>query len=86
VSDPVEATEDLVASVVQALGENYVEELDIWPRTRECPVRLRLAGRSRDHRAQAGRAWHAAGLPTAGSSHDEDRHPSLPTCAEAPAP
>jgi hypothetical protein len=29
VRDPVEAAEDLVASVVQALGENYVEELDI---------------------------------------------------------
>jgi hypothetical protein len=29
VRDPVEAAEELVASVVQALGENCVEELDI---------------------------------------------------------
>jgi hypothetical protein len=29
VRDPVEAAEDLVASVVQGAGENYVEELDI---------------------------------------------------------
>jgi hypothetical protein len=29
VRDPVETAEDLVASVVQALGENYVVELNI---------------------------------------------------------